>query len=341
MVLHSTFRSTLVENACQTLYNTHMETQTRIGAKEFFLQIGAMVALYAGAIALLNLLFTVINYAFPQVDQYRGYSYYYSNPISFPVATLIIVFPLFLFLSWVIQKSYETNPSLRENALRKWLVYITLFIAGIAVVGDLITLIYQFLDGQELTIGFLLKVLSVLVVAGGVFSYYLSDLKNKLTVRSGNLWRIFAAVLVVGAIVVGFAVIGSPATQRALRYDSQRVSDLENIQWQAVNFWQQKGSLPQSASNLGDSLSGWIAPLDPRTKQSYEYERIGNLSFKLCTTFERATPKMPSGYPITRPIMDSKPAGLIGNNNWEHEAGYVCFERTIDPDLYPPREKLR
>src|SRR3989344_531422 len=111
VVLHSTFSSTLVENACQTLYNTHMETQTRIGAKEFFLQIGAMVALYAGAIALLNLLFTVINYAFPQVDQYRGYSYYYSNPISFPVSTLIIVFSLFLFLSWVIQKSYETNPS--------------------------------------------------------------------------------------------------------------------------------------------------------------------------------------------------------------------------------------
>lgn len=26
--------------------------------------------------------------------------------------------------------------------------------------------------------------------------------------------------------------------------------------------------------------------------------------------------------------------------NWEHAAGRTCFERTIDPDLYPPREKV-
>ena len=27
------------------------------------------------------------------------------------------------------------------------------------------------------------------------------------------------------------------------------------------------------------------------------------------------------------------------NESWDHEAGRVCFERTIDKDLYPPYPK--
>jgi|TARA_Y100000310_G_scaffold325052_1_gene387926 hypothetical protein len=26
----------------------------------------------------------------------------------------------------------------------------------------------------------------------------------------------------------------------------------------------------------------------------------------------------------------------IENANWQHSAGEECFERTIDPDLFPP-----
>jgi len=30
------------------------------------------------------------------------------------------------------------------------------------------------------------------------------------------------------------------------------------------------------------------------------------------------------------------PIGGESYNVWWHDAGRVCFERTIDPDLYPP-----
>ena len=198
---------------------------TKITAKDFFLHLGAIVTFYASTIALITLLFEVINFAYPKVTD--GYSYFFPS-ISFQVATLIVAFPLFLLLSWLLQKNYMTDPGLRENALRRWLSYITLFVAGAVVAGDLVAVIYMFLDGQELTTGFLLKVLTLIVVAGGVFFYYLRDIRNIITSGERNVWRIVALVVILGSIILGFMVIGSPASQREGRYDSQRGFYLQN-----------------------------------------------------------------------------------------------------------------
>lgn len=293
---------------------------SKTSAKDFFLHIAVIALLYTGTVALLNVLFRVINVAFPQVDQYG----YYSPSISLPVATLIVVFPLFLFIANFLQKSYAAEPEKKDYAVRKWLIYITLFIAGAVLAGDLIVLIYYFLDGQELTAGFFLKVLSVLVVIGCIFGYYLDDLKDRLTGTRRTIWRVVAAVLVIGSIVAGFSVLGTPQSQRMARYDSQKVEDLNNIQWQIVNFWQQKQVLPATLAELEDPISGFRVPADPQTGEAYGYERTGALSFNLCATFATAV------QPFIPPIR------AIGEGNWSHGAGPQCFERTIDPDLYKP-----
>ncbi len=317
---------------------------THITAKDFFVQLGAMAALYAGVIALINLLFRVINVAYPTMS--NGYSnyYYYGNPISLPVATLIIVFPVFLFLSWLLQKNYSGESNLRESGLRKWLVYLTLFVSGIVVVGDLVTLLYHFLDGQEMTTGFLLKVLAVFVVAGSVFGYYLADLRNKLTPKNRTVWRIYGTALVLASIVLGFMVVGSPASQRALRNDAQRIQNLEGIQWQLINYYQMKEALPATLSELADPLSGWIMEVDPKTKEPFEYEKTGNLSFKLCAVFEKTSAEMKNGMQspdISKPYPAGADSMLAGGGNWDHEAGRTCFDRTIDPDRYPAMQKSR
>ncbi len=302
---------------------------TKITAKDFFLHIAVIALLYAGAVALLNLLFRVINVAFPQVTKYN---YYDSSSISLPVATLIVAFPLFLFLSNLLRKSYVADPSKREYPVRRGLIYLTLFVAGAVLAGDLVTLIYFFLDGQELTTAFLLKILSVLVVTGSIFGYYLDDLKGRLDVRK-NIWRVVSVVLVVGSIVSGFSVLGTPQTQRLLRYDTQKVADLQSIQWQVVNYWQQKGSLPTTLTELEDPISGFSNPLDPQTKASYEYKKTGSTSFELCTEFNKSS--QTTNGPIER-ITYPEPMGKLGDS-WQHEAGRVCFSRTIDPELYPVR----
>ena len=302
-------------------------------AKDFFLHIAVIALLYTGTVALLNVLFRVINVAFPQVSQY---SYFASTSISLPVATLIVVFPLFLFLANLLRRGYVADPSRKEYPVRKWLIYITLFIAGAVLAGDLVTLIYFFLDGQELTTGFILKILSVLVVTGAIFGYYMDDLKDRLTNTRRNIWRIVAAVLVLGSIVAGFSVLGTPSSQRMLRYDSQKVSDLQSIQWQVVNYWQQKGVLPATLAELQDPISGFMIPTDPQTRVPYEYEKTGILSFNLCAEFNKQA-QIVNGS-VAR-IAYPEPMGKL-NESWQHEAGRQCFERTIDPELYPVRPKI-
>lgn len=294
-------------------------------AKDFFLHLAAMVSLYAGTIALLNLLFRVINVAYPQIDRY-----FFGPSISLPVAVLIVVFPLFLFLNNVLRKSYEQEPERKQLAIRRWLVYITLFVTGIAVSGDLITLIYFFLDGRELTAGFLLKVLAVLVVAGGLFSYFLQDLKDGLTPTIRNYWRILAGILVIGSIIAGFTVIGSPRSQRMIRFDADKISDLQSIQWQIINYWQQKGSLPETLTDLTDPISGYNVPKDPQSKEDYRYRKVKGMVFELCADFNiEAT----SATNLTKPYM----MGGEVSESWMHKTGMQCFERTIDPKLYPVR----
>jgi len=304
---------------------------TKITAKEFFLHIANIALLYAGTIALLNILFRVINTAFPQVSEY---GYYGPTSISFPVATLIVVFPLFLFIANILRKGYTEDPSRMEFPIRKWLMYLTLFIAGAVLAGDVVTLIYYFLDGQELTTAFILKVLSVLVVAGSIFGYYTDDLKDKLTKSRRNMWRILAVVLVLGSIIAGFSVLGTPGSQRMYRLDGQKVSDLQEIQWQVINYWQQKGVVPDSLDQLRDPISGFLIPVDSESGESYGYKKTGDLSFELCAVFN----KISQGANKFNSRIAPPNSMLKSEENWAHDVGLECFSRTIDRDLYPVRK---
>ena len=71
----------------------------------------------------------------------------------------------------------ETRPEKLESGIRKWLTYIALLIAAGTVIGDLITFLTFFLQG-ELTTRFVLKVLTVVAIAGSIFWYYLGSLKK-------------------------------------------------------------------------------------------------------------------------------------------------------------------
>ncbi len=305
---------------------------TKTTARDFFLHLGAIVSFYASVVALITLLFEVINFSYPKITD--TYSYAFPS-ISFQVATLIVALPLFFVLSRVLQKSYIVDPSLKEVSLRKWLGFITIFISGAVVAGDLVAVIYTFLDGQELTTAFLLKVLVLLVISLGIFFYYLREIKNLISDKERNAWRIFALALTLGSIILGFSVIGSPKTQREYKYDMQKISDLQNIQWQVINYYQLKNSLPKGLTDLNDSLKPGAAPNDSQSGEPYVYKATGNLSFELCANFNRETrkgiPADDKGIAYRTYYYD----GLSSGDNWDHKAGEHCFSRTIDPQLYP------
>ena len=143
--------------------------------RRIFCVYQTMVALYVSAVSLLNLLFEIINASFPDA---LNFSYdNFSSGMRWSIASLLIVFPLYIFLSWFINKDLATNPLKKNLGIRKWLTYLTLFVAGVAIITDLIMLINTFLGG-EITVRFAFKVLAVLIVAGVAFAYYLYDLRR-------------------------------------------------------------------------------------------------------------------------------------------------------------------
>jgi len=311
----------------------NIETKIKTTPRDFFVFIGAMAALYASAVSLLNLLFEIINASFPDALHFSYDNF--SSGMRWSIASLIIVFPIYIFLSWFINKDLALNPLKKNLGIRKWLTYLTLFVAGVAIITDLIMLINTFLGG-EITARFAFKVLAVLIVAGVTFAYYLYDLKRDVGQKSGKtkllVWAVSFAVL--ASIVGGFFIMGSPFTLRMKRFDERRVNDLQNIQYQVVNFYQRKGNLPNGLLELEDPISGFNIPLDPASAASYGYEKVSDINFKLCADFSLANDLKIDSKGATRPVPIFLGEDYL-NENWQHEKGAVCFDRKIDKDLYP------
>lgn len=312
----------------------------KVTPKDFVYWVGAMAALYGGVFAFITLLFDYINHAFPNPVTNVYYTDAYSSSISYETASLIVLAPLFLFLMRLIRRDITRDPSRNEIWIRRWALFLTLFLAGATLVVDLIVLINTYLQGEDLSIAFLLKVLVVFLVAGLGFLHFLADLRGywdreQARARMVN-WGVGALVII--TIIAGFFIIGTPKEIRAQKQDAIRVQDLQNIQWQVVNYWQQKEKLPRDLAELNDPISNNALPLDPKTKESYEYKTTGVRSFELCATFVTVGGTSGYGRPIAKPV-ELMADGTPIEDSWQHGAERTCFDRTIDPERYPPFSK--
>lgn len=149
-----------------------------LSAREAFMYLVMFLTLYISSIAFGTLLFQYINLWLP--DPALGFYYYdgVNGTIRSATASLIITFPVFLYVSWLLKRAIKRDPEKRSSKVRKWLTYITLFVAAGVIIGDLITLVTNLLSG-DLTLRFVLKVLSVFVIAATIFGYYLWDLRQE------------------------------------------------------------------------------------------------------------------------------------------------------------------
>jgi hypothetical protein len=336
------------------------QNQSKLNPAFFFISLGALVSLIASVASFLNLVFETLNQKFPDVlnatYQY-GYNTYNFEGMRMALATLIIFFPVFLVLSHYWRKMIGKGLGHTDEIIRKWMVYILIFLSSIVILVDLVTLVKYFVSG-EITLRFILKILVTLAVAKWTLLYYLYQLRDskwKKIVDSMAPW--VASVLAVAAIVFAFTVMGSPFKQRQLRLDDRRIQDLQTIQYQVINFWQQKEKLPEKLADLANPLSGFSIPVDPEFEKGivYEYNKKSDLTFELCSTFTLPIPKgwQENNYlgykggimPMAEPARDVATSAIYpypgegSNESWDHEAGRTCFERTIDKDMYPPFPK--
>jgi hypothetical protein len=302
----------------------------KVTPKDFFLWAGAVISLYGGIAAFLSLIFEYINYAYPDPLEYIDP---YSGSMRFAMASLIVLAPVCLVLLRLIRRDIEAHEAKADIWVRRWALVLTLFLAGAAMVIDLITLVNTFLGG-DLSTRFILKVVVILLVAGALFLHFLADLRGYWVrePKKARMVSIGTAVLVLVSIVSGFFIMGSPSTVRLMRFDDQRVSDLQNIQSQVTYYWQAKQKLPVNARELEDPLTGFVLPKDPATGADYGYRVTkAPYSFEVCADFslDSETGSRPAATPVALHI------GGVDAETWQHAAGQTCFERTIDPDKYP------
>lgn len=305
--------------------------------KHVFLHLLMIAMLYVTVIASITLYFQYINTIFfdSTVDYYTNIF----DTIHWASAILIVAYPVYVYINWLIHKEIHQHIELRQMKTRRWLLYFTQFITAITIIIDLMVLIYQFFGG-DITLRFVLKVLVVLVIAALVLGYNNWELHHAdQPSRLPKIVAIIAAVILVGSIVGGFFVAGTPSQQRAIRLDGQRVNDLMLIQNQAVNYLQSYSALPTDLAQL-TSWSGTL-PLDPDTQQPYVYTTTSATTFQVCATFVTAETKNLYGnnyYAGPTPVMEKTLLGgqLIGNINWVHPAGYFCFDRTVTLPVTPP-----
>lgn len=295
--------------------------------KDFFLQLGIIITLYVSIVALISFLFSVINISLPDTSAY----YYDGNSgLAWSMSVFIVVYPVLVYLLAKTNKYLIASPERKEVSIKKWATYLTIFLTALTIVIDLIVLMFTFLQGEQLTLRFILKVIVVVVVALTVFWASMKELQGKFlgntSVLKKTAWVVSGVILIL--VVTGFIFIGSPAKARLALEDQQRVNDLQYIQSEVVSYWDRKGALPATLNDLNDPLNNVLVPVDPETIIQYEYNVKSSLSFEICADFKTIS---------NEEFSQAQTKDMYPNEEYfKHTEGRNCFERTIDPELRKP-----
>lgn len=281
----------------------------------------ATLATWAGALG--SMLFRLIERWFPDPVA-ATYLYNARQAMTWQMASLAVSFPIFLIVMRTILREAQERPEQLQSAVRKWLTYVALLLTAGAMISDLIWFLDYFLTG-ELTTRFILKALTVMLICGAIFVYYLSSLRwdrqtdFNFAKKYSALFGACASVAVLGVLCLGLAVAGTPSQQRQLEADRRRVEDLRRIAM-AVNSWYQRHrsnpagiALPRSLAELGQQGFPGTRTADPQTGATYEYRLRLGTSYEVCANFS---------------AQETEPQPMYATRFWQHGKGRNCF--TLD-----------
>lgn len=317
----------------------------KAGTVDVVINFFSFILLGIVATALGTLLFQVINHFFPDaLDVTNWYVAGASaDAIHYATAALIIGYPLYYFAMRLWFRKFREDEGRVESKLSKWLTYLVLLITAVTIVGDLITVVYTFLQG-EITMRFFLKALVILGIAGGIFGFYYFE-RKKIQYRADIPRVLFQriglgmTVAVVVGIVLGFVASGSPMTERERSFDETRASHLSSlascIEQYALSYQRLPATLEEfrQVSEYNYCL-GYMN--DPETGMAYEYQVItqnrldGSVpvgEYELCATFALQS-------------MTTQPTNMYGTEGiwYEHGVGRSCD--TVKTRLTSPVQPL-
>jgi hypothetical protein len=125
---------------------------------------------------------------------------------------------------------------------------------------------------------------------------------------------------VIGVLIAGLVVIGSPQKQRQRQFDARRVKDLQSIARAVDRYWTRHKELPGDLDVLGVEPDLHVTIRDPETDDIYEYRITGESSFELCAVFTTTL----SEETVTHHHHQSR-GGI-----WFHPASRHCFTLEVE-----------
>ncbi len=330
--IESAYGQALIQNGAPTPEDEkEFVTGKKSSAMEIAVNLFSFVLLGVVATALGVLFYQIINKYFPDPlarNYYRGR--FSTKAIHYSISALLIGFPMYYLSMRLWFRSFRKGEGKIETLLTKWLTYLVLLIASITIVGDLITALFTFLQG-EISIRFVLKAVTILGIFGAIFWFYFLErrkiqYRQKISRKTFQLFGLVISVIIIIGIILGFMAGGSPALERKRGFDEQRANDLADISQCLENYARQYKRLPNSLEELNKTTYSYcVDKKDPETNKPYEYNVIaqskivGNnkeAEFELCADFSLNSEDVP---------VNNRSTYYGRQNQWsKHTAGRNC-----------------
>ncbi|MDD4409902.1 MAG: DUF5671 domain-containing protein [Candidatus Pacebacteria bacterium] len=277
----------------------------------------SLVTLIIGSISIGTILFELINKFSPLIS---GNYYNDGSGLKQAISGAIIAFPIYYFITRNIYKGILKNEFDIDSGARKWLTYFIIFISSVVMIGSLIGLLMNFLDG-ETTMNFVLKALSILAIASSIFGFYFTDIKQKEINHSFNKKYFICSLSVVLIIFISsFFIVESPMEARNRKMDQKIISNLDAINRGVDQYYNDKKVLPENLDMIkaeGYSYIDTSQFIDETTSGYYEYRVIDDKKFELCATFNSSN-------------MNADNNNNYYDMNWRHDKGHQCITRRVE-----------
>ncbi|MFA6417284.1 MAG: DUF5671 domain-containing protein [Patescibacteria group bacterium] len=294
-------------------------------AKYAFYYLLSLVALIFVSISVGLIAFGIISQTVADTLALNSYSDY-NGQFRFAISALLIATPIFFVINRFINRGLQAKELDQESGIRRWLTYFILLVSSITVLGIFISVINNFLNG-ELTLSFILKALTMLIISGSVFSFYLYDIRRADATKKDKVVKIFFFVsltLIVAAFVSAWFFMESPKEARNRRLDQIVINNIYSLESAVNTYYETRNALPNSMDDLKNTpeiyYNSLAEPIVDASNQEIVYQKINETNFQFCATF------LTTSYPSN---MATRPTINYGAGSKDHEAGYQCFKSTV------------
>jgi hypothetical protein len=277
------------------------------GAFDAFLNLLSLITLGWLAHAFGAVCFQLINKYLGDLNSYISSASYYSGLLKYGIASLVVITPVYFLAVNLLHRSYKKGELSHDSGIYKWLTYLMLLISSLTIIGSVIALITNFLDGNY-TLPFILKMITVIVIAGMIFGYYFYDLRRKDYAKKDKVSVIVGTIVILAvivAIVGGFLSVETPVQAR-IRQEDEKVGNILSEFYYYINNSYYSDQKLQETYDFEVIFSGYDFTTDKVT-----YRKISDEEYELCAEFK--------GTGVSQFYGDKTIPWI------RHEAGYQCY----------------